>query len=86
MPMHRAGAWNARALLSGAVLHSWRAGEQRIQRQQDIMNAIAAKLERYKNPWQELKIVYGAAKGKAYTEEEDRFLVGEGAGGRGCGP
>ena len=31
------------------------------------MNAIAAKLERYKNPWQELKLQYGANKGKAYT-------------------
>ncbi|GAB4816506.1 hypothetical protein N2152v2_003552 [Parachlorella kessleri] len=50
-------------------------GEQRIQRQADIMAAIAAKLERYKNPWQELRIQYGPAKGKAYTEEEDRFLV-----------
>ena len=27
-------------------------GEQRIQRQQDIMQAIATKLEQYKNPWQ----------------------------------
>ena len=27
-------------------------GEQRIQRQQDIMQAIATKLEKYKNPWQ----------------------------------
>lgn len=42
-------------------------GEQRIQRQQDIMTAIAAKMERYKNPWQELKLLYGANKGKAYT-------------------
>jgi hypothetical protein len=42
-------------------------GEQRIQRQADIMAAIAAKLERYKNPWQELKLQYGANKGKAYT-------------------
>ena len=42
-------------------------GEQRIQRQQDIMAAIAAKLERYRNPWQELKLQYGANKGKAYT-------------------
>lgn len=31
-------------------------GEHRIQRQQDIMNAIATKLERYKNPMVELKI------------------------------
>ncbi|CAL5219362.1 g1181 [Coccomyxa viridis] len=50
-------------------------GEQRIQRQQDIMTAIAAKLERYRNPWQELKLQYGANKGKAYTEEEDRFIL-----------
>ena len=31
------------------------------------MAAIAAKLERYRNPWQELKLQYGANKGKAYT-------------------
>lgn len=31
-------------------------GEQKIQRQQDIMQAIRSKLERYKNPWQELKV------------------------------
>ncbi len=31
------------------------------------MTAIAAKMERYKNPWQELKLQYGANKGKAYT-------------------
>ena len=31
------------------------------------MTAIAAKLERYRNPWQELKLQYGANKGKAYT-------------------
>ena len=42
-------------------------GEGRIQRQQDIMAAIASKLDRYRNPWQELKLQYGANKGKAYT-------------------
>lgn len=31
-------------------------GEQKIQRQADIMNMIAAKLEKYKNPWQEMKV------------------------------
>ena len=36
-------------------------------RRQDIMTAIAAKLERYRNPWQELRLQYGANKGKAYT-------------------
>ncbi|EIE25592.1 hypothetical protein COCSUDRAFT_46779 [Coccomyxa subellipsoidea C-169] len=57
------------------VIKNIERGEQRIQRQQDIMTAIAAKMERYKNPWQELKLQYGANKGKAYTEEEDRFIL-----------
>ena len=37
-------------------------GEQRIQRQQDIMDAIAAKMDRYRNPWQVRKgsIIYCA--------------------------
>ena len=48
-------------------------GEQRIQRQQDIMSALAAKLERYRNPWQELRLQYGTNKGKAYTGELPRL-------------
>jgi SWI/SNF-related matrix-associated actin-dependent regulator of chromatin subfamily A member 5 len=39
------------------------------------LQAIQAKMSRYRNPWLELKIQYGANKNKAYTEEEDRFLV-----------
>ena len=35
--------------------------------QADIMGAIAAKMDRYRNPWQELRLQYGANKGKAYT-------------------
>jgi SWI/SNF-related matrix-associated actin-dependent regulator of chromatin subfamily A member 5 len=50
-------------------------GEQKIQRQKDIIRAISKKLEQYKNPARELKIAYGTNKGKAYTEEEDRFLL-----------
>ena len=50
-------------------------GEQRIQWQASIMKAIATKLEKCKNPWQDLKIQYGPSKGKAYNEEEDRFLI-----------
>lgn len=41
------------------VIKNIERGEQKIQRQQDIMNAVAAKLERYKNPWQELKVITG---------------------------
>jgi len=50
-------------------------GEQKIQRYNDIMQALAAKLDRYKNPWKDLKIMYGPNKGKGFTEEEDRFMV-----------
>lgn len=57
------------------VIKNIERGEQRIQRQADIMNAIRDKMERYRNPWQELRLQYGANKGKAYTEEEDRFLL-----------
>ena len=35
--------------------------------QADIMGAIATKMDRYRNPWQELRLQYGANKGKAYT-------------------
>ncbi len=31
------------------------------------MAAIKSKLQRYKDPWSELKLQYGANKGKAYT-------------------
>lgn len=57
------------------VIKNIERGEQKIQRQADIMQAVRTKLDRYKNPWQELKVNYGANKGKAYTEEEDRFIV-----------
>jgi SWI/SNF-related matrix-associated actin-dependent regulator of chromatin subfamily A member 5 len=50
-------------------------GEQRLQRQQELMDNIGQKVGRYKNPWREMRFVYGTAKGKAYTEEEDRFLL-----------
>eukprot|EP01024_Parvocaulis_polyphysoides_P043035 TRINITY_DN3928_c0_g4_i1.p1 TRINITY_DN3928_c0_g4~~TRINITY_DN3928_c0_g4_i1.p1 ORF type:complete len:714 (+),score=99.52 TRINITY_DN3928_c0_g4_i1:319-2460(+) len=50
-------------------------GEEKIVRQEKIMAAIEKKMEIYRNPWVEMRIIYGANKGKAYTEEEDRFLV-----------
>lgn len=50
-------------------------GEQRIQKQADTMAAIRRKLAQYKDPWQELKLAYGQSKGRAFTEEEDRFLL-----------
>ncbi|AQK91642.1 Putative chromatin-remodeling factor family [Zea mays] len=50
-------------------------GEARISRKDEIMKAIGKKLDRYKNPWLELKIQYGQNKGKFYNEECDRFMV-----------
>lgn len=50
-------------------------GEARITRKDEIMKSVAKKLDRYKNPWLEMKIQYGQNKGKLYNEECDRFLV-----------
>ena len=50
-------------------------GELKIQRQEDMLKAVKKKLSLYKNPWRELKVVYGPNKVKSYTEEEDRFLL-----------
>ena len=50
-------------------------GEGKIQKRQECMNAVKRKVEKYTNPWLHLKFQYGNAKGKAFTEEEDRFIV-----------
>ncbi|KAL5712864.1 hypothetical protein ACHQM5_014988 [Ranunculus cassubicifolius] len=50
-------------------------GEARIARKDEIMKHIGKKLDRYKNPWLELKIQYGQNKGKLYNEECDRFML-----------
>ncbi|KAF3324654.1 putative chromatin-remodeling complex ATPase chain [Carex littledalei] len=50
-------------------------GEARITRKDEINRALKKKLERYKNPWLELKIQYGQNKGKLYNEECDRFML-----------
>lgn len=60
---------------SDKIIKTIERGEQRIQRNQDIMQAVARKVARYKNPLNELRIQYGPNKGKAFTEEEDRFLI-----------
>mmetsp|Transcript_10066 Transcript_10066/g.36776 ORF Transcript_10066/g.36776 Transcript_10066/m.36776 type:complete len:1049 (+) Transcript_10066:144-3290(+) len=57
------------------ILKNIEKGEQRIQRKLEIQEAIQSKLQSSKNPWRDLKIQYGQNKGKAYTEEEDRFLL-----------
>jgi len=50
-------------------------GEQRIARQQEIVQIIEGKLNSYQNPWRDLKFSYGPSKGKAFNEDEDRFML-----------
>ncbi|CAK4706152.1 hypothetical protein AeMF1_009629 [Aphanomyces euteiches] len=51
-------------------------GEKRIQRNQAVKEALAAKCARYKNPWRDMKLQYpGGYKSKGYTMDEDIFLV-----------
>ncbi|KFK26100.1 hypothetical protein AALP_AA8G202800 [Arabis alpina] len=57
------------------VIKNIERGEARITRKDEIMKAIGKKLDRYRNPWLELKIQYGQNKGKLYNEECDRFMI-----------
>lgn len=50
-------------------------GESKLKRIDEMSAAVSKKVAKYKNPWLELKIVYGQHKGKQFTEDEDRFLV-----------
>lgn len=50
-------------------------GEDKILRVVEMQNALAEKVARYKDPFKQLKISYGNTKGKAYTAEEDAFLL-----------
>jgi hypothetical protein len=57
------------------ILSSIEKAEARIQRIIETNNAIDQKLAMYRAPLQQVKFVYGQNKGKAYSEEEDRFLL-----------
>lgn len=50
-------------------------GEARLLRKAEIIKSVGKKMDRYKNPWTELKVQYGTNKGKYFDEECDRFLV-----------
>ena len=58
------------------ILGNIERGEAKLQRQNEMLKNVKRKLEMYKNPWRDLKLVYGSSsKVKSYTEEEDRFLL-----------
>lgn len=50
-------------------------GESKIQRRAAVKRALDIKMGRYRAPFHQLRIQYGANKGKNYTEEDDRFLI-----------
>ena len=60
-------------------------GEARLVRKEEIVKSVGKKLERYKQPWTDLRFAYGQNKGRYFTEENDRFLVRRGGGGWGMG-
>ncbi|WVQ73853.1 hypothetical protein IAR50_003434 [Cryptococcus sp. DSM 104548] len=57
------------------IMDRVRAGEEKIKEQQDRIDVLHRKIKATRFPLQELKIVYGQNKGKAYSDEEDRFLL-----------
>eukprot|EP00656_Telonema_subtile_P050797 TRINITY_DN6671_c0_g1_i3.p1 TRINITY_DN6671_c0_g1~~TRINITY_DN6671_c0_g1_i3.p1 ORF type:complete len:820 (+),score=195.20 TRINITY_DN6671_c0_g1_i3:64-2523(+) len=51
------------------------AGEEKIHRRQEIERILQAKVKQVKDPFNQLKISYGQNKGKAFNEEEDRYMI-----------
>ena len=50
-------------------------GEKKIVLRNEIKEILDWKVKSTKSPWQNLKINYFSNRGKAYTAEEDRFIV-----------
>lgn len=50
-------------------------GEQRIARREEMERAIQAKVDRYRDPWKDLEMVYGNNRSKTFIDEEDRWLI-----------
>jgi len=50
-------------------------GEEKLEKLEQMREALALKIGRYKDPWTQLKIPYAPTTGKQYTVEEDQFLV-----------
>ncbi|KAK5582150.1 hypothetical protein RB653_003733 [Dictyostelium firmibasis] len=50
-------------------------GEERIMKYKETQDSLNYKINKYKNPWVQLKIQYGLKKNKNYNDEEDIFLV-----------
>jgi len=50
-------------------------GEARLRQTMEIQMLLEAKVAKYRSPLSQMQIQYNQAKGKNYTEAEDRFLL-----------
>lgn len=57
------------------ILSNIEKGRNKLNRQKNLKGALESKFAQYDYPLYQLKINYGANKGKIYTEEEDRFII-----------
>jgi SWI/SNF-related matrix-associated actin-dependent regulator of chromatin subfamily A member 5 len=57
------------------LLEKIKKGEKKIARRLAIEHTLQGKVAQHRNPFATLTINYGSSRGKAFTEEEDRFLV-----------
>jgi hypothetical protein len=57
------------------ILSNIEKGEQKIQKIIETNEIISQKIAQYRAPLQQVRFNYGQNKGKAYSEDEDRFLV-----------
>merc|ERR1711871_748268 len=57
------------------ILKKIEQGEEKIHRREEIERLLKEKVSQYKDAFNQLKINYGQNKGKAFNEEEDRYLL-----------
>jgi len=57
------------------IIKKIEAGEDKIHRRQEIERILKTKVAQSKDPFNQLKLNYGQNKGKAFNEEEDRYMI-----------
>ena len=50
-------------------------GDKRLQREQEISQAIAQKITKHPKPWVHFPIHYNGTRGRFFTEENDIYLL-----------
>lgn len=58
-----------------SIMLAIKKGEEKIIRRAEMQKTLQIKMDKYRQPFQQLRIQYGSNKGKNFTEEEDRYLV-----------